>query len=95
MTIVVKIIKQRYHAVSVLRHALILIFVKSLDKNKVSEYLTPYFCVFIHSGTAYVHGMKHATGNFILIMDADMSHHVSNMFRIGKQNFQQNISSTM
>ena len=27
-------------------------------------------------GTAYVHGMKHATGNFIIIMDADMSHHV-------------------
>lgn len=28
-------------------------------------------------GTAYVHGMKHATGNFIIIMDADLSHHVS------------------
>jgi len=26
-------------------------------------------------GTAYVHGMKHATGNFVLIMDADLSHH--------------------
>lgn len=26
-------------------------------------------------GTAYVHGIKHATGNFIIIMDADMSHH--------------------
>uniref|UniRef100_A0A3Q3N100 Dolichol-phosphate mannosyltransferase subunit 1 n=1 Tax=Labrus bergylta TaxID=56723 RepID=A0A3Q3N100_9LABR len=26
-------------------------------------------------GTAYIHGMKHATGNFILIMDADLSHH--------------------
>ena len=26
-------------------------------------------------GTAYVHGMKHATGNFIIIMDADLSHH--------------------
>ena len=26
-------------------------------------------------GTAYVHGMKHATGNFIVIMDADLSHH--------------------
>ncbi|GLV36473.1 Dolichyl-phosphate mannosyltransferase subunit 1 [Carabus blaptoides fortunei] len=26
-------------------------------------------------GTAYVHGIKHATGNFILIMDADLSHH--------------------
>uniref|UniRef100_A0A4W3J1A9 Dolichol-phosphate mannosyltransferase subunit 1 n=1 Tax=Callorhinchus milii TaxID=7868 RepID=A0A4W3J1A9_CALMI len=26
-------------------------------------------------GTAYIHGMQHATGNFILIMDADLSHH--------------------
>lgn len=26
-------------------------------------------------GTAYIHGIKHATGNFIIIMDADMSHH--------------------
>ncbi|BES92215.1 unnamed protein product [Nesidiocoris tenuis] len=26
-------------------------------------------------GTAYVHGMKHASGNFIFIMDADLSHH--------------------
>uniref|UniRef100_A0A8C5R171 Dolichol-phosphate mannosyltransferase subunit 1 n=1 Tax=Leptobrachium leishanense TaxID=445787 RepID=A0A8C5R171_9ANUR len=26
-------------------------------------------------GTAYVHGMKHATGNYIIIMDADLSHH--------------------
>lgn len=26
-------------------------------------------------GTAYVHGLKHATGNFIIIMDADLSHH--------------------
>ena len=29
------------------------------------------------SGTAYIHGIKHATGNFIIIMDADLSHHVS------------------
>lgn len=28
------------------------------------------------SGTAYIHGIKHATGNFIIIMDADLSHHV-------------------
>lgn len=27
-------------------------------------------------GTAYIHGIKHATGNFIVIMDADLSHHV-------------------
>nr|ACO10613.1 Dolichol-phosphate mannosyltransferase [Caligus rogercresseyi] len=26
-------------------------------------------------GTAYVHGMKHATGEFIVIMDADLSRH--------------------
>lgn len=29
------------------------------------------------AGTAYIHGMKHATGNFIILMDADLSHHVS------------------
>ncbi|XP_033113544.1 dolichol-phosphate mannosyltransferase subunit 1-like [Anneissia japonica] len=26
-------------------------------------------------GTAYIHGIKHASGNFIFIMDADLSHH--------------------
>jgi len=26
-------------------------------------------------GTAYMHGVKHATGNFIILMDADLSHH--------------------
>jgi len=26
-------------------------------------------------GTAYVHGIKNATGNFVIIMDADLSHH--------------------
>ncbi|XP_033226426.1 probable dolichol-phosphate mannosyltransferase [Belonocnema kinseyi] len=26
-------------------------------------------------GTAYLHGIKHATGNYIIIMDADLSHH--------------------
>lgn len=30
-------------------------------------------------GTAYIHGIKHANGNFIIIMDADLSHHVSNI----------------
>jgi len=29
------------------------------------------------TGTAYIHGIKHATGNFIILMDADLSHHVS------------------
>lgn len=33
--------------------------------------------LFLIKGTAYVHGVKHATGNFIIIMDADLSHHVS------------------
>ncbi|KAG6434861.1 hypothetical protein SASPL_106505 [Salvia splendens] len=27
-------------------------------------------------GTAYIHGLKHATGNFVVIMDADLSHHI-------------------
>ncbi|XP_006639559.1 dolichol-phosphate mannosyltransferase subunit 1 [Lepisosteus oculatus] len=26
-------------------------------------------------GTAYIHGIQHATGNYIIIMDADLSHH--------------------
>lgn len=26
-------------------------------------------------GTAYIHGMKYASGDFIIIMDADLSHH--------------------
>ncbi|XP_072917778.1 dolichol-phosphate mannosyltransferase subunit 1 isoform X1 [Hemitrygon akajei] len=26
-------------------------------------------------GTAYIHGMQHASGNFVFIMDADLSHH--------------------
>lgn len=30
-------------------------------------------------GTAYIHGIQHATGNFIVIMDADLSHHVSHL----------------
>ncbi|NWW18391.1 DPM1 mannosyltransferase, partial [Falcunculus frontatus] len=38
------------------------------------------------SGTAYIHGMKYATGNFIVIMDADLSHHVRMDFMYcGKQ----------
>jgi dolichol-phosphate mannosyltransferase len=30
-------------------------------------------------GTAYIHGISHATGNFIIIMDADLSHHVRDL----------------
>lgn len=26
-------------------------------------------------GTAYIHGMKYSRGEFIILMDADMSHH--------------------
>jgi len=26
-------------------------------------------------GTAYMHGIQHATGNFVILMDADLSHH--------------------
>lgn len=39
-------------------------------------------------GTAYIHGMKHATGNFIIIMDADLSHHpkfIPEMIALQKQ----------
>ena len=28
-------------------------------------------------GTAYVYGLKHASGDFVVVMDADLSHHVS------------------
>jgi hypothetical protein len=31
---------------------------------------------FSFSGSAYIHGLKFAKGDFIIIMDADMSHHV-------------------
>lgn len=33
-------------------------------------------------GTAYMHGIKHANGNYIIIMDADLSHHVNHQFII-------------
>ncbi|KHJ33484.1 putative mannose phospho-dolichol synthase [Erysiphe necator] len=37
-------------------------------------------------GTAYVHGLKYATGNFVIIMDADFSHHPKFILRmISKQ----------
>lgn len=31
-------------------------------------------------GSAYIHGLKYATGDFIIIMDADMSHHVKRSY---------------
>ncbi|NXJ90916.1 DPM1 mannosyltransferase, partial [Corythaixoides concolor] len=41
------------------------------DKIVMREIISVLFS----SGTAYIHGMKHATGNFVVIMDADLSHH--------------------
>ncbi|KAJ4305194.1 dolichol-P-mannose synthesis [Kalmusia sp. IMI 367209] len=42
-------------------------------------------------GTAYVHGLQFATGNFVIIMDADFSHHpkfIADMIRVQKtQNY--------
>lgn len=38
-------------------------------------------------GTAYIHGIKYSTGNFIFIMDADLSHHVRNIFTKNCFNF--------
>lgn len=35
-------------------------------------------------GTAYVHGIQYATGNYTIIMDADFSHHVSCCYVLGK-----------
>ncbi|XP_074645453.1 dolichol-phosphate mannosyltransferase subunit 1-like [Tubulanus polymorphus] len=39
-------------------------------------------------GTAYIHGIKSATGNFIFIMDADLSHHpkfIAEFIRLQKE----------
>ncbi|KAF2445177.1 glycosyltransferase family 2 protein [Karstenula rhodostoma CBS 690.94] len=39
-------------------------------------------------GTAYVHGLQFATGNFVIIMDADFSHHpkfIADMIRVQKE----------
>uniref|UniRef100_A0A8D3C7N0 Dolichol-phosphate mannosyltransferase subunit 1 n=1 Tax=Scophthalmus maximus TaxID=52904 RepID=A0A8D3C7N0_SCOMX len=45
-------------------------------------------------GTAYIHGVKHATGNFIFIMDADLSHHVSGAYFIQREANYDLVSST-
>ena len=45
----------------------------TLNNADVQECI--YQCLFL-TGTAYIHGIKHATGNFVIIMDADLSHHV-------------------
>lgn len=39
-------------------------------------------------GTAYVHGLQFATGNFVIIMDADFSHHpkfIAEMVKVQKE----------
>jgi dolichol-phosphate mannosyltransferase len=39
-------------------------------------------------GTAYVHGLQFATGNFVIIMDADFSHHpkfIAQMIQVQKE----------
>lgn len=38
-------------------------------------------------GTAYIHGIKHANGNFIILMDADLSHHVNILIKKQKKKF--------
>ena len=39
-------------------------------------------------GTAYIHGIKHARGDFVIIMDADFSHHpkfIPEMIKLQKE----------
>ncbi|XP_031624852.1 probable dolichol-phosphate mannosyltransferase [Contarinia nasturtii] len=48
-------------------------------------------------GTAYIHGIKHATGNFIIIMDADLSHHpkfIPEFIKLQKDNDYDIVSGT-
>ena len=33
-------------------------------------------------GSAYIHGLQHCEGDYIVLMDADLSHHVSLIFRL-------------
>jgi dolichol-phosphate mannosyltransferase len=35
-------------------------------------------------GTAYIHGIKSAKGNFVVLMDSDLSHHVSRAGSCGR-----------
>ena len=44
-------------------------------KYSLEEEIDKCYC--LHLGTAYIHGIQHATGNYVIIMDADLSHHVS------------------
>lgn len=48
-------------------------------------------------GTAYVHGLQFATGNFVIIMDADFSHHpkyIPEMIKIQKESNADIVSGT-
>ncbi|XP_058796850.1 dolichol-phosphate mannosyltransferase subunit 1 [Phymastichus coffea] len=42
-------------------------------------------------GTAYMHGIKHAKGDFILIMDADLSHHPKFISQMIKEQEEKNL----
>lgn len=37
---------------------------------------------FLFSGTAYVHGLKYVSGDFVIILDADLSHHVRSGYSV-------------
>jgi dolichol-phosphate mannosyltransferase len=41
-------------------------------------------------GTAYIHGLQHATGNFVIILDADLSHHPKYIPRMIKKQREKN-----
>ncbi|XP_048638486.1 dolichol-phosphate mannosyltransferase subunit 1-like isoform X3 [Brassica napus] len=43
-------------------------------------------------GTAYIHGLKHATGDFVVIMDADLSHHPKYLPSFIKKRLEKNAS---
>lgn len=48
-------------------------------------------------GTAYIHGLHHCTGNYVIIMDADFSHHpkfIPEMIRIQKETDADIVSGT-
>jgi hypothetical protein len=57
----------------------ILLHLQDLPGSGVSVFTALYETksIVFHLGTAYIHGLIHATGNFVIIMDADLSHHVS------------------
>uniref|UniRef100_A0A674BSN4 Dolichol-phosphate mannosyltransferase subunit 1 n=1 Tax=Salmo trutta TaxID=8032 RepID=A0A674BSN4_SALTR len=50
---------------------------EQLQKIYGEDKIVSNVLLILHSGTAYIHGIKHARGNYVFIMDADLSHHVS------------------